>query len=419
MKQKLFFKALIVISILQSCTKDKCRQTYEGITYTPIYQSMNSLRTVLIEAPRTITSKGKIFVKGNYIYLNEEKKGFHIIDNTNPTSPINKAFVSIPGNVDLIGNGNYLIADNYLDLITFDITNPQNIQLVSRKHNVLPIREYNYGFRDDSLLGVIIGFDRTVKKIEVDCNNNRGGRGWWFDTGGVFLTNSFSEVRPSIGGINGKTGSLSRFTTLNNYLYIANKWSITPIDITNPTNPVPKNNVSSNIEIETMYAYNNLLLAGGTRGLAIFGTTSPDAPNFISVYNHWRGCDPVVAFNNKAYVTLRGTGACGGDRNLLDVLDISNINAPTLIKTYQMENPYGLGIINNKLLVCDGTAGIKLYDATNSNNLLLQSNTRNIEAYDVVMNNTNAIIIAKDGLYQYNISNIGTPVFLSKIFIAN
>ena len=113
--------------------------------------------------------------------------------------------------------------------------------------------------------------------------------------------------------------------------------------------------------------------------------------------------------------SVRGGGACGGARNTLDVLDISNPTAPISLKTYQMTNPYGVGIYNNKLGICDGTAGFKLYDATTSTNLQLNATIANSKAFDVIMNNNIAILIASDGLYQYNITTSINPVLLSKL----
>jgi hypothetical protein len=416
MKTKISFCIIALLLILQSCTKEKCTQFYEGVTFTPVYAPMSSLRTVNILPAKQITSNGKIFVKGNYIFLNEVDKGFHIIDNTNPSSPQRIAFISIPGNMDMIAKGNFLLVDNYVDLLTFDISNPSNIQLVKRTENALPFRQYNYGLVDDINKGIIISFDKKVEKIEMDCNSSSNFR---MNNGGVFLlsaTAASASPASSLGGANGQAGSLSRFATVNNYLYIANRYSITPIDITNVNNPIVKPMVNAG-EIETLYGFNNSLLAGSPTGMFILSLSNPAAPTFQSAFTHWRGCDPVVAQNNTAYVTVRGGGPCGGARNTLDVLDISNLNQPILIKNYQLENPFGLGIYNNKLGICDGAAGFKLYNASASNNLVLQNTISNINAFDVIMNNDVALLIAKDGMYQYNISNSNSPLLLSKISI--
>ncbi len=418
MKKILLFNITLLVFILQSCTKEKCTELYDGVTYTPVYTPMSSLRTVNVQPAKAITSNGKIFIKGNYIFLNELDKGFHIIENSNPIAPQRIAFVSIPGNIDLIAKGNYLIADNYIDLLTFDISNPTNIQLLKRTENALPFRNYGFGFSDNARQGIIMGFEKKTEKMEIDCSKNNS----WVRNGigGVFLTLASSTNPPStnLGGANGQAGSFSRFAQINNYLYVSNGFSITPIDITSPIAPAVKPIVFSN-EIETMYGFNNSILAGGPNGMYIYNLANPATPTLQGVFNHWRGCDPVVAQNNTAYVTVRGGNdtRCGGSRNILQAIDISNLSQPTLIKTYEMQHPYGLGLFNNKLGVCDGTAGFKLFDASNSNNLQLQYTINNVDAFDVIMNNETSLLIAKDGMYQYNISNINNPTLISKISI--
>jgi hypothetical protein len=416
---KIIAFALILVSLIfASCTKEECTETYEGITYTATYAPMSSLRTVSVNPAKAITSYGKIFIKGNYIFLNEVDKGFHIIDNSNPSSPTKIAFVSVPGNLDLIGKGNFLIADSYIDLLTFDITNPNNIQLVNRKENALPYRNYNYGFRDDAANGIIVGFTKKMEKKEMSCSSfsNRFLR---FDATTVFVASSASSSspNPSNNNPNGQAGSLSRFAVVNNYLYIANRYSLTPIDITNPLLPIPKAEVSTG-EQETIYPFNGNLFIGTPTGLNIYGLSNPEVPTYKSTFRHWRGCDPVVVENNIAYVTVRNNGRCGGDINELDIINVSNISSPVLLKKYNMQSPYGLGIYNSKLGICDGTAGFKLYNAADYNNLSLTSTTNVDKAYDVIMNDQIAILIASDGMYQYNISS-ATPQFLSKIAITN
>jgi hypothetical protein len=418
MKQKLFLIPLVTIAFLQSCTKDKCTETYDGILYTAIYTPMSSLRNVQIQTAKNITSNGKIFIKGNYIYLNEINKGFHIIDNTNPANPKNINFVSVPGNLDIAAKGNYLIVDNYVDLLTFDISNPTNIQLVNRKENALPYRIYNYGFRDDSAKGIITNFNKKVEKQTKECGLFiQRGIGWWADNGGVFIlqNNGVPTLNLKASNSSGQGGSLSRFAVLNNHLYIANRFNLTPIDISNPNNPIVKPMVGTG-EIETIYPFKNTLFIGSPLGMFIYGTTNPDVPNYLSGMTHWRGCDPVVVQNDIAYVTVRSGGPCGGNLSILDVINVSNLSQPYRIKTYTLENPMGVGIYNNTLGVCDGNAGFKIFDATTSNNIQLKKTINTIKPFDVIMDDQVAILIAEDGMYQYNIAT-AIPTFISKISI--
>ena len=67
-----------------------------------------------------------------------------MIDNTNPASPQNIAFIDIPGNLDIAIKGNIMYADNYADLLTIDISDMQNPNLTCRDEEV-----FNYHFNNN------------------------------------------------------------------------------------------------------------------------------------------------------------------------------------------------------------------------------------------------------------------------------
>jgi hypothetical protein len=404
-----------LLFLQQGCVKDQCSHQYTTYQYTPVYKPMQQLRQVSIQAPKPITANGKLFIKNNFIYLNEVNQGFHVIDNSNPAAPKSIAFVNVPGCIDIAAKGNYLLVDNYTDLLTFDISNPAAIHLVNRKENALPYRQYNYGFTDDSAKGIIVRFDKTVLPQKTDCNQVSD---WWI-RGGIFFSVSQSVMPSAVpknaGGANGQAGSLSRFALLNDYLYIANRYTISVVNVANPLQPQLKKAVSAYGEAETIYPFKNALLMGSPTGMRIFSVADPDVPAYVGGVMHWRGCDPVVAENDIAYVTIRGGSPCGGDMNQLDVIDVSNLNAPVLKKSYPMQNPYGLSIYNNTLGICDGDAGLKLFNAAQSNNLQQLSVLSTVKAFDVILNGTTALLVAADGLYQYDITNKAAPVFISKL----
>lgn len=88
--------------------------------------------------PQALVNPGKIYTKDQYLFINELKEGIHIIDNRNPSAPTPVAFVRIPGNGDMAIRNNILYADSYMDLVTFDISNPSSIQAINRVQNVFP-----------------------------------------------------------------------------------------------------------------------------------------------------------------------------------------------------------------------------------------------------------------------------------------
>src|SRR4051812_35673270 len=92
---------LALLFMMSSCKKDKCDQTVTYKKYSPVYMSYADLRSsVKSEPAQALKKPGKIYLKGNYIFVSEVDKGIHVIDNTNPSSPQNIAFIKVPGNMD-------------------------------------------------------------------------------------------------------------------------------------------------------------------------------------------------------------------------------------------------------------------------------------------------------------------------------
>lgn len=86
--------------------------------YSPIFMQREAMENAIkAEAPKTLQNPGKIYVKDNLIFINEKYKGFHVIDNSNPELPVNKAFIHIDGCLDIAIKGDIIYADNAIDLI--------------------------------------------------------------------------------------------------------------------------------------------------------------------------------------------------------------------------------------------------------------------------------------------------------------
>ena len=82
-----------------------------------------------------------------------------------------------------------------------------------------------------------------------------------------------------------------------------------------------------------------------------------------------------------------------------------------------MDSPYGLGIDNKKLFICEGKGGLKTFDATNIMDIKQLQHFKDMNAYDVIPLNNTLMMIGKDGLYQYDYSNPNSLKLLSKISV--
>ena len=130
------FSILLFAALISSC-RDQFSEVFTANT--PVYMSYETLRkAVKSSAPRDLENPGKIYFKDDYIFVVEELKGVHLIDVSNPTSPQKKAFLEIPGCVDIAIKNNILYADSYIDLVALDVSDLGNIREVTRVKEVFP-----------------------------------------------------------------------------------------------------------------------------------------------------------------------------------------------------------------------------------------------------------------------------------------
>ena len=147
--------------------------------------------------------------------------------------------------------------------------------------------------------------------------------------------------------------------------------------------------------------------------------SNPVAPVREGSVAHFTACDPVVADDNYAFVTLRAGTSCQGTNNQLDVINVQNVMSPWLVKTYGLTNPHGLAKDGDLLFICDGTDGLKVYNTSNVFSLQLIDRVKNIETYDVIAWNNKLLVVAKGGLYQYDYSNPSSLSLISKMTVNN
>lgn len=420
--------ALLLFLVMLGC-EDKVEIEQRYNYYAPVYTTTAEIRAAVSAiAPQEIKEAGKIYIKDKWLFVNEVGKGIHIVDNTNPASPIVKNFLNIPGNYDMAIKGDILYADSYIDLVAFDISDKSNIKITKRLDGI-------FSFYDRMRSGVdpqkgIITAWKPVEQVEVrDIKDKRNCCMPWGDfylTGGIVAFSQSADVRTAMAPGNPATtgigGSMARFATANDYdyLYLMDAGNVHSVNISILADPVAKSKNEIAWDIETIFPYDNKLFFGAQSGMYIYGLDDPEKPNRISQYSHVRSCDPVVVEGNLAYVTLRSGTACQGFTNQLEVIDISTLTSPQLLKIYPMINPRGLGIDNKKLFICDGDDGLKIYDATDhmkiSDNQL--AHYKNINTYDVIPYNNIAIMTGKDGIYQFDYSDPKAIKQLSRLGFA-
>jgi len=209
---------------------------------------------------------------------------------------------------------------------------------------------------------------------------------------------------------------MARFALCSNYLYVVDHSFLQSVNISNPQDPKEWSRINiGRGDIETVYPFKDKLFIGSMTGMYIYDISTAWNPQYVGQFLHARACDPVVADDKYAYVTLRAGTRCGGINNQLDVLDISNLMAPKLLKSYPMQEPAGLGLDGNTLMICDGKAGLKVFNVENPLNMQLSDWESGMKTYDLIPMGNYAIVSCEDGIYQYSYSDPKNLILLSKI----
>ncbi len=418
---------LLLVGFFSTSCTDKCEVDRQYTYFKPVYTTTEEIRNaVSFGAPQSVNQPGKIYFKEGILFINEVGKGIHLIDNTNPASPTQLSFVSIPGNFDMAAKGNHLYADSYIDLLVFDISDVNDIKMVKRVEGAFETFSnlpFNYDFGN----GVLTSYEEaTVAEVAaIDCES--GGEVLFFAASedsflrtnatsgaGFLVANSSSSPPPTSAGVG---GSMARFAIYQDFLYTIDASSLYLFDIKQLDDPQVGARVDVGWGIETLFPYEDKLFIGANNGMHIYDNANPEAPQHLSTYAHIQSCDPVVVEGDYAYVTLRSGNACQGFTNQLEIVDISDLRNPKSFKTYPMQNPHGLGVDGKCLFICEGEFGLKLYDKTDLTAIdqHLVANYTSMHAFDVIPLNGVLMMIGEDGLYQYEYDCEGKLEMLSTI----
>jgi len=169
---------IVIICCFLSCAADDVQ--FEAVT---VANSVLGTKTTIrdqigVEGPTNILTSGKIFVYENYVFVNDKNRGIHVINNENPLAPEKIAFIKIPGNEDVEIKNDILYADNYTDLILFDMSDINDIERIQIYEDVFS----GFGFAQASInqsfdyieygnydpqTHVVIGGAFTLEKREI------------------------------------------------------------------------------------------------------------------------------------------------------------------------------------------------------------------------------------------------------------
>lgn len=404
--KKLMLAILVCHAVIfTSCNKDF---TTAEITYTKataIYGDLSELRNLPLQGEvRELLNPGKIYVSEELLLIGEEKEGIHVYDNADPENPRAISFIQIPKNKEFYVEGNTIYAESHYDMLKIDISNKQSPRLLNRIENA-----FANDLKNENGESVVdFEFKVITEEIQEDTpiwNIITNNETVFLDFNNRLIPNS--AVPSSFAGSSGSSiGTVNRIAVLNDYVYVIGYQAITVFKDEQELEFRSTNQIGW--RMETIYPQQNALFVGTQTDMQILDISNPEAPDPVGWFAHGRACDPVLPVGDIAYVTLR-TGDemnCPGDENALVVVNTSNLRNPFQVQEIVMESPYGMTLIGDKLYVGEGASGLKIFDATDRDNIIEIKHDTSVQAYDIIAHpfRQDLILIASpNGFGQYEI----------------
>ncbi len=220
----------------------------------------------------------------------------------------------------------------------------------------------------------------------------------------------------------GQGGSLARFTIVGDFLYTLEPNQLSWYKLASNGQMTKDGTIPLQDGKETIFPLGDLLFIGATDGLSIFEIMENGIPELKGIARHFTSCDPVVANENYAFVTLRQEGCNGlfastGDRNVLNIYNINDITAPQLLASYDMAQPRGLGLAGDYLFVCEGDKGLRTLNISDPQNVAFLAFKTDIHANDVIVLDDLLLVIGPDNITQFDYSDPVNLVKISEIVI--
>lgn len=216
---------------------------------------------------------------------------------------------------------------------------------------------------------------------------------------------SAPDASSSPNSSDGKGGSMATFILKDAYLYTVDHTNLNVFNIANPENPVKVNSVNVGFNIETLFSMDQYLFIGSRNAMYIYSIeANAEAPVKLAQASHFTACDPVVAKANAAFVTIHNSTTCNPTANAsrLMAYNISDITKPILVSERALQEPKGLALYKNYLIVCD-KEDLLFFNVSDIKNIKLEHTIAKTPAIDLIVQDDRILAFTKTQLVQFEI----------------
>jgi hypothetical protein len=271
-------------------------------------------------------------VQDGRLFVSDVGVGVHVYDVADPANPSLLYTIPLQGNTGNAAVGDVLYASNYTSIKAFHLGSESYVEVASieRERQPPPFNE---------------GYGRS-KGYGCSCEN--------------------TVSSPARAPTQSQGSSYATFAVVGDYLYYIDYDYLVALDVSDPLKPRQAGKTRIGWDVQTIYPAGQFLFIGGAVGMYIYDRTDPTAPVEVGRLVHTRACDPVVVDGATAFVTLRGAGQCGGVKDELLSIDITDPAAPKLLCETDVLTPYGLAADAGagRLYVSKGANGFVLFDVS-------------------------------------------------------
>lgn len=212
----------------------------------------------------------------------------------------------------------------------------------------------------------------------------------------------------------GTSGSITRFTVYNGYMYTLDPNAVKTYSLANPDKPELTSTLPTDYGLETIIVYDGTIYLGSRSALYILDITDPAEPVILSKSERgdfFLGCDPVVVKGDYAYSTIKVIeNVCGTPRatSVLITYDVADKTAPVQVDEQFMDEPNGLGYHDDYLFVCEtGNGRVVVFDISQPDQPVPTAFDFTISSpYDVIVKNDQLIVSTATSFRFFDISDI-------------
>ena len=147
----------------------------------------------------------------------------------------------------------------------------------------------------------------------------------------------------------------------------------------------------------------------------VFDRTDPGHPVQIARLQHARACDPVVVSGSTAYVTLRGSSACGNSPDELLCVSIKDPAHPKVVGEKLLTTPHGLAVQNRRIYVSHGTGGYSLLNVSDPVSPAIEKTWSTEATRDFIWSGHTLFVLNERNVSIYDVSDPLDPKLLSRV----